>query len=73
LRYEDLVRQPAPVWERVSGFLGIPDPEKGIRALERAVVCERAETWRSCLTREQMRSLEPHIRPTLEFLGYQWS
>jgi hypothetical protein len=73
LRYEDLVREPARVWERISGFLGIADPANGIRFLERAVVSERAEKWRSCLTPEQMRVLEVHIRPTLEFLGYEWS
>jgi hypothetical protein len=72
LRYEDLVRKPGPAWERVSSFLGIQDPAKGIQFLERAVVCERAEKWRSCLTPEQMRVLESHIRPTLEFLGYEW-
>jgi hypothetical protein len=73
LRYEELLREPAPAWERVSRFLGIDDPAKGIQFLERGVVGGRAEHWRSVLTAEQMRVLESHIRPTLEFLGYEWS
>ena len=73
LRYEDLVRKPGPAWQRVSSFLGIQDPATGIQFLESAAVCERAERWRSCLTPEQVRVLELQIRPTLEFLGYQWS
>ena len=72
LRYEELVREPARAWKRVSRFLGIDDPAQGIQFLERGVVGDRAEHWRSVLTAEQMRVLESHIRPTLEFLGYEW-
>jgi hypothetical protein len=72
LRYEDLLREPARVWERASAFLGIADPTPGIRFLEGAAVRERAETWRSSLSPAQIRVLEPYLRPTLESLGYAW-
>lgn len=72
LRYEDLVARPEATWRRVAAFLGMPAEGPSLDYLCANVRPTNIDKWRREATPDQLRTLEPFIRPTLEFLGYEW-
>lgn len=72
VRYEQLLSSPEEEWGRIGNFLGIE--ENGV-AREWLLANARRDNWgkwRRQLSEDELEALEPHIRPTLEFLGYSW-
>ncbi len=72
IRYEDLVTAPAIHWARLADFFSIAPEGSSLEFLMTSARTSSCGRWRRHLTREQLEELEPHIRPTLVFLGYDW-
>lgn len=72
LAYEDLLRDPVPTWERIAEFLEIPVEGPSLDYMRKTLRPHNEGKWRGALTSDELARLEPHIRPTLEFLGYRW-
>mgnify|MGYP006274912459 CR=1 FL=1 len=73
LRYEDLLTDPELHWGRIAAFLGIEVEGPCLDYIRRALRRENVGKWRTQLSGDDLRALEPHIRPSLEFLGYEWT
>ena len=72
LRYEDLLARPSEEWARLASFLGV-DADSPAREFLMETATRRSEKdWSREEYREFLRPIEPHIRPTLEFLNYAW-
>ncbi len=72
IKYEDLVTCPEQVWGKLAAFLDVPFDGPSHDALLARASTSSCGKWRQSLSEEQLRDLEPHIKPTLEFLGYDW-
>lgn len=70
LRYEDLTGAPEATWRRIAAFLAIETEGPGLDFLRRSVA--DAATRGRTLDASTLAGIEPHIRPTMEFLGYRW-
>lgn len=72
LRYEDLLIEPEAQWARIAAFLGIAVEGPCLEYIRGALRRGNSGKWRAQLSRDELTALEPHIRPALEFLGYEW-
>lgn len=72
IRYEELLKEPEECWRRVVDFLGVGDCVECCDFVGQRIRPENSGKWREGLTPSELDSIEPHIRPTLEFLGYDW-
>lgn len=70
VRFEDLLRRPDEVVDRLVKFLELEMPTSVIAALTKKVDPSKAEAWLSSLPPERLTRLEPVLRPTLDWLGY---
>jgi len=73
LRYEELSDHPEASWSRIAHFLEIAAESPAGEFLVQNVRRGNHGKWRTALSSEQLSVLEPHIRPTLEYLGYTWA
>ncbi|MGM0583326.1 MAG: sulfotransferase family protein [Pseudomonadota bacterium] len=73
LRYEDLLDQPEPTWDRIAAFLGISSDGGGRAYLLDSIRPNAAPDWGNPAHADFLARLEPHIRPTCAFLGYKWN
>lgn len=72
IRYEDFLRQPELEWTRIADFIGVDAEGPSLDYIRSSVQQENYGKWREKLTRAELKKLEPHIRPTMEYLGYEW-
>lgn len=72
IRYEDLVGQPDATWAQIAAFLDIPAYGPSHRYLVDALRPNAAPDWKAPEYAEFLNRLEPFIRPTSEYLGYDW-
>lgn len=72
LKYEELLSAPEETWCRIAEFLGMEEDGQARDWLVKQAKRDNFGKWRTELSEEQLRTLEPHIRPTLEYLGYPW-
>ena len=72
VRYEDLLSSPETQWDRIVGFLGIEEDRRARDWLLANARRDNFGKWKRQLSDEAVVALEPHVRPTLEFLGYSW-
>jgi hypothetical protein len=71
IRYEELVANPAREGGRLARFLGLGEAE----ATQEFLAGARSESvgrWRKTLSKDQLITLEPFLRPTMAYLGYEW-
>ncbi len=73
LRYEDLLAAPETVWRTLAEFVGIEFEGPILEFVRTSIRGGNSDKWRTQLSPAQLLELEPHIRPTLEHLGYTWS
>ena len=72
LRYEDLLLDPQTTWKRVSEFLGIAFDGPGYKHLKSSLHVNQSPDFSSSEYRDYLNTVEPFIRPTCEYLGYEW-
>ena len=72
IRYEDLLADPKHQWHRIAAFVGAPADGPSSNYLTGVIRPENTNKWRRMLDGDTLAELEPHIRPTLEYLGYEW-
>ena len=72
IRYEALLERPEETWAGIAAFLEIPAGGKGRDHLLRNIRPNAAPDWSDPKHAGFLARLEPHIRPTCEFLGYEW-
>ncbi|MBT8144665.1 MAG: sulfotransferase [Gammaproteobacteria bacterium] len=72
IRYEDMLHDPGGTWHQLAAHLGIDTASPIGNYLVDQVRPDNTGKWRTRLSHEELRALQPHMRPALEFLGYQW-
>lgn len=72
VRYEALLEQPERTWTQIAAFLEIPADGKGREYLIRNIRPNSSPDWSDPRHADFLARLEPQIRPTCEFLGYEW-
>lgn len=72
LRYEDLLFDPAATWSRLLAFLGVKETGRGAAFLAEVLRPSAHAAWRQGPDAARIAALEAHMRPTLEYLGYEW-
>ena len=72
LRFEDLVQRPQDSCRKLFAFLGLQPPAESLEFLSEELDPDRLDRWKQQLTAEMQNELEPVIRPTMEFLGYDY-
>lgn len=72
IRYEAFVANPAAVWDRILKFLDLTPTGEGTKYVEKNVKPQGEPDWRTGSVRERMIRVESQLRPTLEYLGYEW-
>lgn len=72
LKYEDLLGQPEITWERLCDFLDLQTDGPAGEWLLANARRDNFNKWHNEMTESERAAIEPHIRPTLEFLGYLW-
>ena len=73
IRYEDLLFEPAREWARIAAFLNLPEEGLGLTRLIESLKPRPSRAWDDDERLTFIKTVEPHIRPTNEFLGYGWS
>jgi len=71
-RYEDLMRDPAPIMRRVVDFCELPGADDLVDEVVRSADASRADKWRREFDQETLDRIRPHMEPTLRWLGYEW-
>jgi hypothetical protein len=72
IRYEDLLSRPDRSWNRLAKFLGIPPDGPGREMLRTIIRRNQSPDWNDPAYTDFLDEVEPFIRPTCEFLGYNW-
>lgn len=72
VRYEQLVNDPNAAFDSLAPFLGIPSDSPARDNLVGTVEARSSHDWHSADYADFIRTVEPHLRPTCEFLGYDW-
>ena len=72
LRLEDLARQPQKSCRKLFAFLGLTPPAASTEFIAGELELDRIDRWKRHLTPAMQSELEPIIRPTMEFLGYDY-
>lgn len=70
-RYEDLVSDPGPTFERILAFAELPDDGLSARFAE-SVDHARFARRKDANSPEQLERMRPHLEPALLELGYTW-
>lgn len=73
VRYEDLLANGEQQWNRISKFLEVGIDNHCLEYVKATVRPDNSNKWRREATKDALETLEPHIRATLEFLGYEWA
>lgn len=72
LKYEDLLSSPCETWSNIMRFLKIDESGEGANNLQRNIIRNREIEWSAPENEGRIKDVEHIIRPTLEFLGYDW-
>ena len=72
IRYEDLIRSPGTVVPELFAFAGVGGVEDALRYCSENVSAGGLGNWRKRFGEEQLREIEPIVRPIMEELGYAW-
>lgn len=72
LRYEAILEDPARTWSSIMAFVGVAETGAGASHLAAVVRPQATGAWRDGPDAARIEALEGHIRPTLEYLGYEW-
>lgn len=72
VRYEDLLVRPKQEWARIAAFLGVDFEGPAPDIVNGSIRQSNSGQWKQGLNAGYMLALEPHLRPTLELLGYDW-
>ncbi len=70
LRFEDLLRDPARILERIQEFTGIARSEAFFASALAKIDRRMVQQWSATLTPEQEREVEQELEPLLRELGY---
>lgn len=70
--YEDLMAEPLSVMENIVNFLELDQGEIIIDYVVKTVNPEKQDRWREALSQDVLKEIEPHVKPTLERLSYEW-
>ena len=73
VRYEHILEFPEDSWFRIATFLGIPIEGKAQDYMRQNIRPNASPNWSNPKYASFLKTLEPHIRPTCEFLGYSWT
>jgi len=72
LHYESFLDDPVGTWSRIMDFIDIPETGAGGEHLAAVIRPSASGTWREGPDAARIGAVEAHIRPTLEYLGYEW-
>jgi len=72
LRYEDLVLDPEKKMNELIDFLGLSHGRRIVALAQENCRPESIDKWRNVLSEDELESIEPIVRETLEALGYSW-
>ena len=72
IRYEELTREPAEVFDRLQAVVGLRRPEPVREYLVRTADPARSEKWKNELPAGLLAEIRPYLEPAFERLGYVW-
>ncbi len=73
VRYERLVNEPVAVWNDIMAFVGVEPTGAGAAYLEETIRPQGKPDWLDGPARARTEAVEAHLRPSLEYLGYDWA
>lgn len=72
IKYEELIERPETYIKDIADFLSLSSDSPILEYLRTSGSKGRVGRWHDLLKQEDLDQLEPHMRPTIEFLGYSW-
>lgn len=72
VRYEDLVKEPTTVMNKVLYHVGLEEREKVLEYARATAKPDRVHAWRETVMPELLSKIRPYMEATMVRLGYEW-